>query len=182
MNCPDIRENLVAYLDDEIEGAPRRAMDAHFTTCATCAGERVAMASTWALLDREALPASVADESPSTNAAFRARLHQSITSGAGASGGRLLRMAPAIGATAAAGLLAVAGWAWMGSHTESPSGDSPAGKGDDPSVTNTASAPPQELLINLALLENLDLVQDEDLQDLETLAELDPDDFGILGG
>ncbi len=61
MKCEESRENLAAYLDGEIEGAPRRAMDDHFALCAACAAEKRAQAAAWRLLDLASPPSAPAD-------------------------------------------------------------------------------------------------------------------------
>jgi hypothetical protein len=188
MKCDDLRDNLAAYLDGEIDGAPRRAMDSHLAECAACAGERWAQAATWTLLDRiGAAPAAPADFTARVVARVRAE-------GSGGGGGRLLRLRLPAAAAAAAAIVAVAGGAWLlrpGSPTGAGSGD-----GADPkappsvaSVPGAASAalPPEGMLAqDLALLESLDLLRDEpgmtDLEVLEALGDLSEEDLAVLGG
>ncbi len=181
MTCTDIRESLAAYLDGEIDGAPRRAMDAHFALCGPCAAERHAQAAAWVLLDRAPLPAAIARDDPATAAAFRGRLAARLRSGGGTPSGRILRLPAPVAAAAAAALLAAvaAGVVAHRRGTDAAPGTNPGG---DTATTASVAAPPRELLAQLGLLESLDALEDEDLALLESLADVDPDDLAVLGG
>ncbi len=51
MDCQSLREDLVAYLDDEVSPEVRARVDAHLTTCARCAEEVRVFARTWQVLE-----------------------------------------------------------------------------------------------------------------------------------
>jgi anti-sigma factor RsiW len=170
MKCPDILENLAAYLDGEIDGAPRRAMDSHFADCAACAGERRDARAAWALLDALEAPAAPADFA--RRVAERARAE-------GPGAGRILRL-PVPLAVAAAALL-------VGSGALLLLRDGDPATPDATPASLAAAAPPAGLRAqDIALLESLDLLGDEsklsDLELLELLTELSEEDLAVLGG
>jgi anti-sigma factor RsiW len=162
MKCDDLRENLAAYLDGEIEGAPRRAMDEHFAACPACAAERRAHAAAWRLLDLAvplAAPAGLAGR-----IAARTR-----TEGGGAGGGgRLFRLRSPL--VAAAAVLLAAGGAVVLLRDRSVSGN---GNGGD--------APSDQLLDDLPVLENLDLLEGEYAEVLERV-DSGAEDLDVLEG
>jgi hypothetical protein len=144
MKCAEIRENLAAYLDGEIGGAPRRAMDDHFAACEACSGERRAQAAAWRLLEVAAPPAAPAGQRDRILA--RAR-----TSGGG--GGRVLPFRLPAAAAAAAVLLAAGGAFLL--LKDRPVSDG-IGAGD---------APPDQLLDDLPVLEAMDVLEYADVLD-----------------
>jgi len=173
MKCPDVRENLAAYLDGEIDGAPRRALDAHMAGCEPCSAERRAQAAAWRLLDLHEAPAV-----DGTDAAFAARVLERVRRDGGAPSGRLLRMPPpAWAAAAAAAVILVAG----GLHFAGDGDEKDPAKGVDYETARTLEPPPG-LLDDLAVLEAMDLLQDDDLRLLDRLADYDEEDLALLGG
>lgn len=50
MRCADVRENLVAYLDGELEAAERESISSHLDSCEDCRRERETLGSTGDLL------------------------------------------------------------------------------------------------------------------------------------
>lgn len=170
MRCDDVRGNLAAYLDEEVDGAPRRAMDEHFSVCAACAGERSAQAAAWRLLD--------ALEAPSSPEGFTDRTLARARASGPVPAGRLLGM-PRPAAAAAAALLLAAG----GAAVLLPGGDGAPGSGEGaPSPEVARGSPPEALLENLGLLESLDLLRDGDLDVIEGLTEIGDEDLAVLGG
>ena len=163
MKCPEAMENLAAYLDGELDGAPRRAMDAHFADCAACAGERHAEAATWRLLDLV--------EAPAAPAAFAGRVLAAARS-AGSPRGRILGLPRPRGG----GCRGVGG-AGGGGGEDAATGVAPP---DGGSVA--AAAPPEALLENLAVIESLDVLQDADLDVVERLSDMGDEDLAVLGG
>jgi len=163
MNCTEIRENLAAYLDGEIEGASRRAMDSHLSGCPACLAEKRAQAAAWRLLDLAGAPAAAP-------AGQRDRILARARSGGS---GRVLRFRlPA--AAAAAAVLLVAGGAVVYMNRS---------HGTPPTVTSCgAGPPPDQLLENLAVLESLDVLQDDDVTVADGLADYPVDDLETLGG
>ena len=157
MKCDEIRENLAAYLDGEIEGASRRTMDAHFATCPACLVERKAQAAAWRLLDLAAPP-------PSAPAGQKDRILARARAAGPTGGGRVLHLRPRVAAAAAAVLLAAGTTAFVLHH-----------RGSD-------AAPPEQLLENLAVLESLDLLEDADVGAADRLAEFPEEDLEALGG
>ena len=152
MKCTEIRENLAAYLDGEIEGASRRSMDAHLSGCPDCLAEKRAQAAAWRLLDMAGNP-------PASRAGLKDRiLARTRTAGPG----RELRLRLPAPAAAAAVLLAAGG---------SPGTPSPS-----------TGAPSDQLLENLAVLESLDVLQDDDVTVADGLADYPVDDLETLGG
>ncbi len=155
MTCTEIRENLAAYLDGEIEGASRRAMDSHLSGCSACLGEKRAQAAAWRLLDLDDAPA------------VPAGLGDRILARARAGGrGRVLPFRLRAAAAAAAVLLAAGGAVLYANRS---------GTGSD-------AAPPDLLLEDLATLESLDLLQDEDVSVADSLADYPVEDLEALGG
>jgi hypothetical protein len=179
MKCNDIRENLAAYLDNEIDGAPRQAMDDHMKGCEPCAAERTAQASAWALLDRLDTP----DYETAPTAADLVKAVRELDrttgpiSGDGMPAGPVLRLPAPIAATAAAAaLLAVAGGFAMLNQGGTVDDPSTIGNGEQ---VESASA---ELLDNLLVLEALEVLEDEDLELLDELEGLDEETLEVLGG
>ncbi len=169
MNCPEVRENLAAYLDGEVEGAPRQAMDQHLSACAACAGERRAQAAAWRLLDlapAPTVPPRIMDTGFGERVAERARREAGPAGG----GRRILRLPLPVAAAAAAAILLAAGGALV-LHSRG---------GKEPPVV--AEAPPDALLENLAVLESLDALEDRDLEVLDRLSGLGDEDLEVLGG
>jgi len=160
MKCDDVRESLAAHLDGEIDGAPRRAVDEHLASCADCAAERDALAKAWRLLD-------LAD-APGAPEGFDARLRARIADGEGRPRGRVLGL-PLPAAAAAAAVLVAAGVLALRPR---PAPD-PGSRGE---------APPTPVLEDLALLEALDVLDGEEADALERLADLSEDDLALLGG
>ena len=173
MKCPDVRENLAAYLDGEVEGAPRMAMDQHFLACPACSAERSAQAAAWRLLDLV--------DAPAAPAGFTGRVEARVRAGeTGREDGESPDPVPAGGAprfrllglplpafAAAASVLLVAGGAFLLHGT----GDS-----------TVAAAPPQALFENLPVIESLDALQDDDIELLDRLSGLGDEDLAVLGG
>jgi len=158
MKCEEIRENLAAYLDGEIEGASRRSMDSHLSGCPACLTEKRAQSAAWRLLD--------ADEAPAVPAGLRDRVLARVRK---AGPGRVLRFRLPAAAAAAAVLLVAGGAVVYMNRT-------------DPTLPAGAGAPPDQLLENLAVLESLDLLQDDDVTVADSLAEYPVDDLETLGG
>jgi len=52
MRCNEVREQLVAYLDGELDAGEREIVDSHLSNCPVCRGELVAHESTDDLLDK----------------------------------------------------------------------------------------------------------------------------------
>lgn len=167
MKCEELRENLAAYLDGEVEGAPRQAMDQHFATCAACAAERKAQAAAWRLLDLAAPPSAVP-------AGFTEKVAGRARTEAGPAGrGRILRLPLPAAAAAAAVLLAAGGiLVHRASRAPEESGRAPA----------VAEVPSEALLEDLALLESLDALEDRDLDAVDRLSALAEEDLEALGG
>ncbi len=162
MKCNEIRENLAAYLDGEIDGAPRRALDDHLSACAACAAEKAAQAAAWRLLDLAGAAAVPGD--------FTARVLSRARAEGASPRPRLLRL-PLPAAAAAAALLLVSGGVALYVR----------GAGDRvPSAP--AEAPPEQLLDDLALLEAMDVLQDGDLDALDRTTDLGEEDLAVLGG
>jgi len=156
MKCDEVRENLAAHLDGEIEGASRRAVDEHLAACPACAEELRASEATWRLLDLI--------EAPPAPAGFDARLRARIGD---APRGRLLRM-PLPAAAAAAAILAAVGLLALRARE---GGEPPA-----------ADAPPVPVLEDLALLESLEVLQAGEAEALDRLDDFGEDDLAVLGG
>jgi anti-sigma factor RsiW len=148
MKCDEVRGNLAAYLDGEIEGASRRAMDAHLSDCPACLAEKRAQAAAWRLLD-------MAGDVPAAPAGQRERI---LAAARKSPGGRVLRLPFRAVAAGGAAL-------YLGRDGAAP-----------------ASSPPDQLLENLAVLESLDLLQDDDVTMAESLSEYPVDDLETLGG
>jgi anti-sigma factor RsiW len=55
MNCKEVKPELVAHLDGELQDSIRSEVEAHLESCAACRAEREALAST--LKSVESLPA-----------------------------------------------------------------------------------------------------------------------------
>ena len=158
MKCEEVRGNLAAFLDGEIEGAPRRAVDEHLAACPACAGERRALAAAWRLLDL------VPD--PAAPAGLEARVLERVRAAGPAPRGRLLRLG--LPAAAAAALLVAAG---VHLATRGPA-----------RVPATADGAPPGLLEDLPLLEALDLLEDGDFEAVDRLSDVADEDLGVLGG
>ena len=156
MKCDEVRENLAACLDGEIEGASRRAVDEHLAVCAACSKERDALAATWRLLDLA--------QPPSVPAGFDERLLARVRTEGRAPRGRILGLPLPAAAAAAAILVAVGATAAL------------RGRGA------ASDLPSETLLADLAVLEALDVLQDDDLELVDRLDELPEDDLEILGG
>jgi anti-sigma factor RsiW len=159
MKCEEARENLAAYLDGEIEGASRRAMDDHLAVCPACAAERRAQAAAWRLLDLSGPPAAPAG--------LEDRILARARAGGGGGGGRILRF-PVPVAAAAAILLAAGGAVLF--LKGGPGADAP---GEPPS---------DQLLDELPVLEAMDVLQDGDADAADRLADAPVDDLDLLGG
>lgn len=172
MKCPEVRENLAAYLDGEVDGAPRQAMDAHFAGCPACAAERSAQAAAWRLLDLV--------EAPAAPPGFEGRV-AALARAEGPPGGRILGLTrPAAAAAAAAVVLAVGGGALLLARGGAPSAP---GEGGEPAPAPAlAAAPPEALLEDLSLLEALDVLEDADLDVLDRISEMEDEDLAVLGG
>jgi anti-sigma factor RsiW len=156
VNCSEARENLAAYLDGEIEGAPRQAVDGHLAVCEACSAEMRAQAAAWRLLD--ALPA------PPAPAGFAARVAERARSAPPARRGRILGLPLPAVAAAAAILLAAGGTALLLNDGPSPQ-----------------DLPDDRILDDLAVLESMDVLQDGDADSLDRLADLGDEDLGVLG-
>jgi len=52
MNCKEVKEKLLFYLDDELDGKERQAVERHLTTCAYCREELEALSETQSILKR----------------------------------------------------------------------------------------------------------------------------------
>jgi len=167
MKCTEIRENLAAYLDGEIDGAPRRSMDAHFAACPACLAERKAQAAAWRLLD-------LAGDGAAAPANQRERILARARASGGPGGGRVLRF-PLPAVAAAAAILLVAGGAAL--HFRGK--DAPV---SPPTGVAPVGGPPDQLLENLAMLESLDLLQDDDVTVADSLSDYPVDDLETLGG
>jgi anti-sigma factor RsiW len=159
MKCTEIRENLAAYLDGEIEGASRRTMDAHLSGCPDCLAEKRAQAAAWRLLDMAGAP-------PAARAGLKDRiLARTRTAGPG----RVMRLRhPAVAAAAAVLLVAGGTIVYL---NRSPGTPAPS-----------TGAPSDQLLENLAVLESLDVLQDDDVTVADGLADYPVDDLETLGG
>ena len=163
MKCDEIRENLAAYLDGEIEGAPRRSMDAHLSGCPGCLAEKRAQAAAWRLLDFAGPP-------PAAAAGQKDRILARVKT---AGSGRVLRLRlPAAAAAAAAAVLLAAGGAVVYMNRSHGTPSDGAGNG----------GPSDQLLENLAVLESLDVLQDDDVTVADGLADYPVDDLETLGG
>ncbi len=152
MKCGEIREELAAYLDGEIEGAARRAVDDHLSGCAACSKERDALAAAWRLLEIAPPPA--------VPEGFDARVLARVRSGGPAPRARILGMPIPAAAAAAAVVIAVGGWVAL----------------------KDRDAPPEPLLTDLAVLEALDVLEDEDATLVEGLVDYAEEDLEFLGG
>jgi anti-sigma factor RsiW len=51
MECPELRENLVAYLDQELSDACVARVEAHLSLCSRCAEEARLFTRTWDMLE-----------------------------------------------------------------------------------------------------------------------------------
>ena len=162
MKCTEVRENMAALLDGELDGAPRRAMDEHLAVCAPCAAERRAQAAAWRLLDL-AGPSSLP-------AGFTEKVVARARAEGDSPGSNLLRLVPLPAAAAAAVILAVGGVALF-VHSRGRPGDAAP-----------AEAPPEQLLDNLAVLESMDVLEDGDLDALDKVTDLGDEDLAVLGG
>ena len=69
MNCKEVKPELVAYLDGELQDSIRSDVEAHLESCAACRAERENLAST--LRSLESLPAT----EPSANLARTHRVY-----------------------------------------------------------------------------------------------------------
>ena len=173
MKCPEAMENLAAYLDGELDGAPRRAMDAHFADCAACAGERHAEAATWRLLDLVEAPAAPADFDGRVLAAARS---------AGSPRGRILGLPRPAAAAAAVILAAGGGFLLLRGDGGGVGAGAATGVAPPAGGAGAAAAPPEALLENLAVIESLDVLQDADLDVVERLSDMGDEDLAVLGG
>ena len=72
MNCEQLQETLVAYLDIKAKPSERRQVEAHLAECAACRGRAEEFQLLWGVLDE--LPA--VPPSPAFDAAVRARVAQ----------------------------------------------------------------------------------------------------------
>lgn len=156
MKCEEIREDLAAYLDGEIEGASRRAVDDHLAGCAACSKERDALAATWRLLDivpPTAVPAG-----------FDERVLARVRAGGGMPRARILGLPLPAAAAAAAVILAAGGYVALKGRV---------GPGD---------TPPETLLSDLAVLEALDVLEDRDLEVVDRLDDIPEEELEVLGG
>jgi anti-sigma factor RsiW len=61
MNCQDIKEELVAYLDDELDPDTRAEIEAHLESCAACRAEREAYTATLQAVGKLAAPGLTPD-------------------------------------------------------------------------------------------------------------------------
>jgi anti-sigma factor RsiW len=96
--CRRVVENLSAYLDGELQGEARRAVEEHLAKCAACHKELEELEATWRLLDDLEAPivprtfqarvvaqaAAEAAESPWHRPAGRAALGGAVAAGAAA--------------------------------------------------------------------------------------------------
>jgi anti-sigma factor RsiW len=80
MNCKEVKPELVAYLDGELQDAARSQVEAHLESCAACRAERDSLAAT--LKSVASLPAT----RPSSNLAeqFWTRFKEARKKGFGA--------------------------------------------------------------------------------------------------
>ena len=105
MNCKEVKPELVAYLDGELQDSIRSDVEAHLESCAACRAERENLAST--LRSLESLPAT----EPSANLAeqFWTRFSESKDKGVKAGLLSLFKWPRPVwvGAGVTAGLLAV---------------------------------------------------------------------------
>jgi hypothetical protein len=171
------RENLVAYLDGELDPASARALEARLNLDPQARAEAVALRKTWELLDY--LPR----REPS--ASFTHRTLERVSAQViktGAARRRRWRWAAVAGWAAAVLLAATTGY--LGVRALLPTREAPPGKtagdGDrpaDPLAEMPADQVEYHLVHNLRLLENKRLYDNVD--DLEFLRALDdPDLFG----
>jgi anti-sigma factor RsiW len=72
MNCEQLQETLVAYLDIKAQPSERRQVEAHLSQCAACRNRAEEFQLLWGVLDE--LPAVL--PSPAFDAAVRARVAQ----------------------------------------------------------------------------------------------------------
>lgn len=72
MDCAKIREQLVAYLDEELSPQEKAACESHLETCPLCRKEKEILECTWQLLD--AIPST--EPSPVFRARFWERVRQ----------------------------------------------------------------------------------------------------------
>jgi anti-sigma factor RsiW len=166
MKCVEIGENLAAYLDGEIEGAPRRAMDDHFAGCAACAAEKRVQAAAWRLLEAAWDPG----KAPVAPPGFRERVLARVRAGEGGGGGRILRLRLPAAAAAAAVLLAAGGGAFL------------LARGPNQGTPLPGDAPSDQILEDLSMLESLDVLQDKDAAVADSLSDYADEDLESLGG
>ncbi|MFH0791374.1 MAG: zf-HC2 domain-containing protein [Candidatus Omnitrophota bacterium] len=56
MNCHNVRNLLVSFLDGELSGVRKEEIEAHFKICAACRRERELFSQSWQMLDNYAAP------------------------------------------------------------------------------------------------------------------------------
>jgi hypothetical protein len=151
--CDDIRADLVAYLDAELDPAARAAVERHLAACAACRRERDLFAATGAILLREAPPAG-------PRAGFEERLAARL--GALRRRGRIVRLSLAGAALAASIAIAAAGIPFLRARLAGPPPEPPGAIAQlDPAVEAEIIAK-LDVLENMELVENIDLVDDDE--------------------
>jgi anti-sigma factor RsiW len=150
--CDDLREELVALLDDELSTDARARVEAHLAGCAGC---RAALAGLRQALEAvDALPVAV--PGPGLEAAFEARLERERARGLRGALRWLARPVPALALGASLAALALVLFLV-------PGRDNPSA-GDELAVIQN-----MELVSDLEVLEQLELL--EDLDAIESLAD-----------
>lgn len=162
MNCQQLNERLIEFLDGRLETRQRAEVEAHLAACAACR-QRAAEFRSLSLVLEEWQPTE-------PSAAFDARLAERIESAAASSWRWWLAwMRPAYVAVLALLLVAAGIVIWMqqgSAPAPSPVAvHAPAPVAPNPMPTTAATNKDEEVLLleNLAVLENADMLDDFDV-------------------
>jgi anti-sigma factor RsiW len=147
MSCEEVRPELVAYLDGELEEELRARVEAHLEGCEACRAERDAYARTLQQVEQSPPPGI----SPEFRRSFMERFDAEQKPGWFAG---WLRPAALLGAAAAAAVMVVV--LWPGEETK-------------PSPDEAVIASHLELFSDFEAIRNLDVL--EDLEFIEALDE-----------
>ncbi len=145
-NCRRVGENLSAYLDGELQGEARRAVEEHLKGCAACRKELADLEATWQLLDD--LEAPIVPRNFQTQVVARAAAEAAESPWRRAWGRSWVRTALAGAAAAGAAALFLAGLC----HAARPPGDLPT-------AAEVACIRHLDFLQNLRALEYMDRVK-----------------------
>ena len=58
LNCPEARDRLWGFIDGDVKGPERAALEAHLAECEACRRELALRRGVWALLELDAVPAA----------------------------------------------------------------------------------------------------------------------------